>query len=114
MVNHEAAVVRIAQREAEGGRSMEQRSAAKPGEVDGHRAVVLREAWADPDPVVCAAAEAVDHEQRLAFSPEVEELDGPVQVYSPMPHCVNVTPRGAGLKSSAKGAAHRGWWMPGA
>ena len=64
---------------------------AKAGEVDCHCAVVLREAGTDANPVVGTAPKAVDHEQRLIFSPEVEELDRPVQVYCPMPQCVKVS-----------------------
>jgi hypothetical protein len=54
--------------------------------------VVLGEAGTDADPVVGAASKTVDHEKRLPVPAKVEELDRPVQVYSPMPHCVNGTP----------------------
>jgi len=69
---------------------VEEGSPAEAGEVEGHGAVVLREAGSDAHPVDGTATKAVDHEQGLAVSPEVEELDRPVQVYSPMPHCVKV------------------------
>ena len=69
---------------------MEEGSPPKAGEIESVRAVVLGECRADRQPVHGSSAQPVDHEQRLAFSPEVEELDRPVQVYSPMPHCVKV------------------------
>ena len=72
---------------------MEERSAAKSGEVDGHGSVVLREAFTDANPVVGTATKAVDHQKRLPIPAEVKELDRPIQVYSPMPHCVNLTPK---------------------
>ena len=67
---------------------MEEGSPAKAGEIEGERTVVPGELWPYRQPVDGSSAQAVDHEQRPAFSPEVEELDRPVQVYSPMPHCV--------------------------
>ena len=69
---------------------MEQGSPTKAGEIESERAMVLGQFRADRQPVHGSSAQTVDHEQRFAFSPEVEELDGSVQVYSPMPHCVKV------------------------
>ena len=84
---------------------MKEGSPAKAGEIKGESAVVLGERRPDRQPVHGSSAQPVDHEQRLTFSPEVEELDRPVQVYSPMPHCVNGTPSGPSLRDGPTPAA---------
>src|SRR5665213_3050859 len=74
---------------------------AEAGEVDRQDVIPLRELRPDRHPVQGAAAEAMDHQQRLPFTAKVDVMDRPVEIYVLMAHCVKYM-RGNQMVPSAR------------